>query len=101
MVTAEYPPYLPLQLVVLGRGYLPNARAIELPMGRAPAQAYAYAGLDDLKAIEDAARRALGADFAHYRAPQYFAFNWGVQRSESGNEVYAVGLYELRPCPAA
>ena len=34
-VAAEYPPYLPLQIVVLGRGYLPSARAIELPMGRA------------------------------------------------------------------
>ena len=100
-VAAEYPPYLPLQLVVLGRGYLPNARSIELPMGRAPAQSYAYAGVDDLKAIEDAARRALGVDFARYRAPQYFAFNWGVQRSQSGNELFAVGVYELRPCPAA
>ena len=100
-IAAEYPPYLPLQLIVLGRGYLPNARAIELPMGRAPAQSYAYAGVDDLKAIEDAARRALGADFPQYRAPQYFAFNWGVQRSQSGNELFAIGLYELRACPAA
>ena len=98
-VTAEYPPYLPLQLIVIGRGYLPNARAIELPMGRSPAQSYAYAGADDLKAIEDTARGALGADFPQYRAPQYFAFNWGVQRSQSGNELFAVGVYELRPCP--
>jgi hypothetical protein len=84
---------------VLGRGYLPNARSIELPMGRAPAQSYAYAGVDDLKFIEDAARRALAADFPQYRAPRYFAFNWGVQRSQSGNEIFAVGVYDLRPCP--
>jgi hypothetical protein len=99
-VTAQHPPYLPLQLVVLGRGYLPSARAIDLPMGRAPAQAYAYAGVDDLKAIEDAARGALGADFPQYRARQHFAFNWGVQRSQSGNELFAIAVYELRPCPA-
>lgn len=100
-VAAEYPPYLPLQLVVLGRGYLPNARSIELPMGRAPAQSYAYAGVDDLKTIEEAARRALAADFPQYRAPNYFAFNWGVQRSQSGNELYSVAVYELRPCAGA
>ena len=100
-VAAQYPPYLPLQLIVLGRGYLPNARAIELPMGRAPAQSYAYAGVDDLKAIEDAARAMLGADFPQYRAPKHFAVNWGVQRSQSGNELFAIGVYELRPCPAA
>jgi hypothetical protein len=100
-VTAEHPPYLPLQLVVLGRGYLPNARTIDLPMGRAPAQSYAYAGVDDLKAIEDAARRALRADFPQYRAPRHFAFNWGVQRSHSGNELFAIAVYELRPCPGA
>ena len=70
-------------------------------MGRAAAQSYAYAGVDDLKAIEDAARGALGADFPQYRAPQYFAFNWGVQRSPSGNELFAIGVYELRACPAA
>jgi hypothetical protein len=100
-VAAEFPPYLPRQLLVFGRGYLPNVREIELPMGRSPAQSYAYAGLDDLKAIEDAARRALGADFPEYRSPKYFAFNWGVQRSQSGNELYSVGVYELRPCPGA
>ena len=100
-VAAEYPPYLPLQLVVLGRGYLPNARSIELPMGRAPAQSYAYAGVDDLKTIEEAARRALAADFPQYRAPNYFAFNWGVQCSQSGNELYSVAVYELRPCAGA
>ncbi len=98
-VAAEYPPYLPLQLIVLGRGYLPNARAIELPMGRSPAQSYAYTGLDELQHIEDAARRALGADFPEYRSPKYFAFNWGVQRSQTGNELYSIGVYELRPCP--
>ena len=98
-VAAEYPPYLPRQLIALGRGYLPNARAIELPMGRAPAQSYAYAGLDDLKHIEEAARRALAADFPEYRPAKYFAFNWGVQRSQSGNELYSIGVYELRPCP--
>jgi hypothetical protein len=98
-VAAEYPPYLPSQLLVFGRGYLPNARAIDLPMGRAPAQSYAYAGLDELKHIEDAARRALAADFPEYRPATYFAFNWGVQRSQSANELYSIGVYELRPCP--
>ena len=25
--------------------------------------------------------------------------NWGAQRDRSGNEVYSIGIYELRPCP--
>jgi hypothetical protein len=49
-VEAAYPPYLPRQLLLFGRGYLPAAREIDLPMGRAPAQGYAYSGPDDLKA---------------------------------------------------
>ena len=47
-VEAEHPPYLPGQLLVFGRGYLPSAREIDLPMGRAPAQSYAYSGPDDM-----------------------------------------------------
>jgi hypothetical protein len=39
---ARHPPYLPRQLLVFGRGYLPGARYIDLPMGRAPAQSYRY-----------------------------------------------------------
>lgn len=96
----EYPPYLPKQLLLFGRGYLPNARQIELPMGRSPAQPYSYSGPDELKAVEDAARRAIGADFPQYAdSAAYFAFNWGVQRAASGNEMYSVGLYALGPCP--
>jgi hypothetical protein len=34
-VAAEYPPYLPRQLLFFGRGYLPGVRQIELPMARA------------------------------------------------------------------
>ncbi len=95
----EYPPYLPKQLLLFGRGYLPNARQIELPMGKAPAQPYAYAGLDELKAVEDAARRAIGADFPQYAGGgTHFAFNWGVQRAASGNEMYSIGIYALAPC---
>ena len=82
-------------------GILKTSLAQKTLMGRAPAQSYAYAGADDLKTIEDAARRALAADFPQYRAPQHFAFNWGVQRSQSGNELFAIGVYELAACPAA
>ena len=97
-ISADHPPYLPRQLLVLGRGYLPNARRVELPMGSAAAQSYAYSGLDDLKAVEDAARKAVAADFPQYLSAKYFAFNWGAQKAQS-NEVYSIGLYELRPCP--
>lgn len=100
-IEAEYPPYLPRQLLVFGRGYLPSARTIELPMGKAPAQSYAFSGPDDLKTVEQAARRAIAADFPWYAEGRYFAFNWGVQRSQSGNEIYSVGIYELRSCPGA
>jgi hypothetical protein len=66
----------------------------------APAQPYAFAGADDLAAVDDAARRALAADFPDYPiGDKYFAFNWGVQKAQSGNEAYSVGIYELRPCP--
>jgi hypothetical protein len=96
---ASYPPYLPRQLLLFGRGYLPNARQIELPMGKAPAQSYLYSGLDELNAVEDAARRAISTDFAQYARGAHFAFNWGVQKAASGNEMYSVGIYTVRPCP--
>jgi hypothetical protein len=95
---AEYPPYLPRQLLVFGRGYLPAAREIELPMGRAPAQSYAYAGADELGAVEAAARSTIAADFPQYSS-RHFGFNWGVQKAAGGNEVYAIGIYDLRSCP--
>lgn len=96
---AEYPPYLPKQLLLFGRGYLPSAREVDLPMGTAPAQPYSYAGEDNLKAVEDAARRAVLADFPHYTLDQHFAFNWGSQTGASGNELYSIGLYAVRSCP--
>jgi hypothetical protein len=96
---ASYPPYLPRQLLLFGRGYLPNARQIELPMGQAPAQPYLYSGLDELNAVEDAARRAIGADFPQYAGGAHFAFNWGVQKAASGNEMYSVGIYAIGACP--
>jgi hypothetical protein len=95
-IEAEYPPYLPRQLLLFGRGYLPNARQVGLPMGSAPAQPYLYSGPDELSVVEDAARRALVADFPQFGAGKHFPFNWGSQRSASGNEMYSVGL---RPCP--
>lgn len=102
-VEAQYPPHLPRQLLVLGRGYLPNARQVDLPMGAAPAQSYAYAGVDSLDAVDAAARNAAAADFPAYvagaRAPRMFAFNWGVQKTASGNDAYAIGFYDLRRCP--
>jgi len=97
-VEADHPPYLPRQLLLFGRGYLPAARDIELPMGRAPAQPYAYAGADELAAVEAAARRAIARDFPEYGA-RHFAFNWGVQKDPGGNELYSIGLYEVRACP--
>lgn len=99
-IDAEYPPYLPRQLLLFGRGYLPNAREIDLPMGWASAQAYFYVGADDVIAIENAARRALVADFPEYSSgARYFAFNWGTQKAQSGNDMYSIGIYELRSCP--
>lgn len=111
-IEANQPPYLPRQLLLLGRGYLPSARQVELPMGKAPAQSYLYAGMDALSAVEDAARRAVAADFPEYRAGlialpaannsparKFFAFNWGVQKSRSGNDLYSIGIYDVRPCP--
>jgi hypothetical protein len=102
------PPYLPRQLLVFGRGHLPNARQVELPMGKAPAQSYFYSGADELDPVENAARRAIAGDFPEYRAglvetnstaaKKFFAFNWGVQKSAIGNELYSVGIYEVRPC---
>jgi hypothetical protein len=100
-VAADYPPYLPKQLLLFGRGYLPSAREVALPMGRAPAQAYAYSGPDELKALEAAARKAIAADFPQYDKARHFAFNWGVQKARSGNDLYSIGIYELRACPAA
>ena len=104
-IEAEYPPQLPKELVVLGRGFLPSSREIDLPMGKAAVQPYAYSGADKPNAIEDAARRALAADFPEYRAGlasgRYFAFNWGEQRSRSGNQLDAIGVYAIRPCTAS
>lgn len=98
-IEAPHPPYAPEQVLVLGHGYLPNLREVDLPTGRAAAQSYAYAGRDELEAIEDSARRAVAADFPSYAvSAKHFAFNWGIQRSASGNELYSVGLYRLRPC---
>ena len=96
---AQYPPYLPVQLLAFGHGYLPNAREIALPMGAAPAQSYAFSGVDDRKAVEALALRMAGSDFPQYGASRYFAYDWGVQRSVSGNELQSVGIYELRACP--
>jgi hypothetical protein len=98
-IEAEYPPYLPRQLLLFGRGYLPNAREVELPMGKAPAQSYAYTGVEDLKPIDDATRRALSADFPEYQGSRYFVFSWGMQKAASSNDAYSIGVYELRPCP--
>lgn len=100
-VEADHPPYLPEQLIVLGRGYLPSVRHIDLPMGAAPAQGYFYSGADTLDAIELAARRAIAADFPQYAAGGYFAFNWGEQRGATGNQIDSIGLYQLRACPGA
>jgi hypothetical protein len=98
-VEAQHPPYAPEQILVFGRGYLPNLREVDLPTGRTAAQSYAYAGKDDLEAFEDAARRAVAADFpAYLGSAKHFAFNWGFQRAASGNELYSLGLYGLRPC---
>ena len=107
-VEAKYPPYLPRQLLVFGRGYLPAARDVKLPMGTAPAQSYLYAGVNDLDSIENAARRALGG-FPEYAAQlvagqadarrKYFLFNWGSEQAASGNELSSIGVYDVKACP--
>ena len=101
-VESLFPPYAARQLLLLGRGYLPNARFINLPSGHTPAQPYAYSGADDLKPVEEAALRALAADFPEYAkglGTKYFAYNWGLQDAASGNKLYSIGIYEIRPCP--
>lgn len=98
-IEAGYPPYLPRQLLFFGHGYVPNAREIELPMGKAAAQSYYYGGADQLTAVEAVAAYAAALHFPEYAPPKHFAFNWGVQRSSSGNAAYSVGIYELRACP--
>jgi hypothetical protein len=92
-IEASQPPYLPRQLLVFGRGYLPNAREVELPMGRAPAQSYAFTGPEEPRHLDDAARQAAGPIDA-----RTFLFSWGLQKAASGNEAYSVGVYDLRPC---
>lgn len=99
-VDDSYPPYLPRQLLLFGRGYLPSAREIELPMGRAPAQSYAYSGPGDMRGLEHAARRAMLADFPGLVKSGAFAFDWGAQRGVTGNEAWSIGIYELRACRA-
>ncbi|HEX2648810.1 MAG TPA: hypothetical protein VHN19_02610 [Burkholderiales bacterium] len=105
---AKFPPYLPRQLLVFGRGFLPDAREVKLPMGSALAQSYAHTGVSDLDSIETAARRALGG-FPEY-APhlvagpadarkKYFLFNWGSEQAPSGNELFSIGVYDLKACP--
>ena len=102
VIETDHPPYAPRQLLLFGRGYLPNARQVELPMGKAPAQPYFYAGVDELDAVENAARRLIATDFPEYRAglatTKNYAFNWGVQKAQSGNDLYSIGIYDLRPC---
>ena len=101
-IETDHPPYLPKQLLLFGRGYLPNARQVELPMGKAPAQPYFYADVDELDAVENAARRLIAADFPEYRAglaaTKNYAFNWGVQKAQSGNDLYSIGIYDVRAC---
>ena len=60
-----------------------------------------YSGLDELNAVEDAARRAISADFPQYAGGAHFAFNWGVQKAASGNEMYSVGIYAIARLPGA
>ena len=93
-IEAPHPPYLPRQLLLFGRGYLPSAREVELPMGKAPAQSYAYAGPDEPRHLDDATRQAAGVVDG-----RTFLFSWGLQKAASGNEAYSVGIYDLRPCP--
>jgi hypothetical protein len=88
---APHPPYLPRQLLLFGRGYLPNARAVELPMGKVPAQSYAYVGSEHPKPLDD---------FPEYASGRYFFFAWGLQKAASGNDAYSIGIYELRACPS-
>lgn len=98
-IEAQHPPYLPRQMLLFGRGYLPNAREIALPMGKASAQPYSYVGSDEVKPLDDATRRALSADFPEYATSRFFAFSWGLQKAASGNDAYSIGFYELRACP--
>jgi hypothetical protein len=97
-IEAQYPPYLPEQLLVFGRGYLPSLRQVELPMGKAAVQTYAYTGRDDLEPFEAFAKRTVLADFPAFGA-RHFAFNWGLQDAAHGNKVYSIGLYAPRACP--
>ncbi|HZQ74641.1 MAG TPA: hypothetical protein VFB08_17120 [Burkholderiales bacterium] len=107
-VEAEYPPEVPRQMILLGRGYLPAVTEVDLPVGKALAQAYSYAGPSDLASVEKAAKEAIAADFPRYaaglvsadgaRPKPYFAFNWGLQKAPSGNLLESIGIYALGAC---
>ena len=57
--------------------------------------------LEDRPRAIDGPLKAIAADFPQYDKARHFAFNWGVQKARSGNDVYSIGVYELRACPAA
>ena len=109
-IESNQPPYLPRQMLLFGLRFLPSARQVDLPWGKAPAHTYLYTGVDGLIPVEDAARRVVADDFPAYRdglitapagssaAKQFFAFNWGVQKSLSGNTMYPIAIYDVRPC---
>jgi hypothetical protein len=107
-VESNQPKYLPVQMLLFGRGFLPAARQVDLPEGKVPAQSYAYTGADELVPVENAARRAIAADFPAYRSDlvmsgdptprKLYAFNWGDQKSATGQKLYPVGIYEVRAC---
>ena len=83
--------------IVLGRGYLPNARLIELPMGWRR-RSRTHAGVDDLKFIEDARAARSPPTFCSTAHRDISPSTGACQRSQSGNEILAVGVYDLRPC---
>jgi len=86
-VEADHPPHLPRQLLLLGHGFLPSAREVDFPTGKAPAQPYFYQGTDNLVAVENAARQAIAADFPEYRGEKFFP-STGVRRSRGAATTY-------------
>ena len=100
----RYPPYLPRQLLVFGRGYLPNARRDRSCRWaqRAGAVLCAMPARTSSRRVRGAPRARGGARRfpAATRKRRHFAFNWGVQKAaRAATSSYSVGLYDLRACP--
>jgi hypothetical protein len=110
MSMADYPPDAPVQVLTLGKGFLPSARAANTNQGRVPARGYMYNGPEDAQAVKEFAREMIAGDFPQYcsslalpaggslfRGEPYYAALWQRTRFR---DFHVVGIYAQRPCEA-